>query len=71
MYSMKVSKENDYFELCIFQGDAWICMELMDTSFDQCYKCIYCDLKETIPEDILGVASLAVSHSKVLNSELL
>lgn len=46
-------------------------MELMDTSFDQCYKCIYGDLKETIPEDILGVASLAVSHSKVLNSKLL
>ncbi|XP_020611311.1 dual specificity mitogen-activated protein kinase kinase 4-like [Orbicella faveolata] len=42
------------------EGDAWICMELMDTSFDQCYKHIYGVLLETIPEDILGMTSLAV-----------
>lgn len=42
------------------EGDAWICMELMRTSFDQCYKHIYGVLMETIPEDILGMTSLAV-----------
>ena len=36
-------------------------MELMDTSFDQCYKHIYGVIMETIPEDILGMTSLAVS----------
>ena len=35
-------------------------MELMDTSFDQCYKHIYGTMMETIPEDILGMTSLAV-----------
>lgn len=42
------------------EGDAWICMELMTTSFDQCYKHIYGVLHQTIPEDILGMTSLAV-----------
>ena len=36
-------------------------MELMKTSFDQCYRHIYGVLHETIPEDILGMTSLAVS----------
>ena len=36
-------------------------MELMTTSFDQCYKHIYGVLHQTIPEDILGMTSLAVS----------
>ena len=39
-------------------------MELMDTSFDQCYKHIYGFLLETIPEDILGMTSLAVCFFK-------
>lgn len=51
----------DILNIAFFQGDAWICMELMVTSFDQCYKHIYGVLMETIPEDILGMASLAVS----------
>lgn len=42
------------------EGDAWICMELMTTSFDQCYKHIYGVLLQSIPEDILGKMSLAV-----------
>ena len=36
-------------------------MELMTTSFDQCYKHIYGVLLQSIPEDILGKMSLAVS----------
>ncbi|RMX38310.1 hypothetical protein pdam_00010930 [Pocillopora damicornis] len=42
------------------EGDAWICMELMHTSFDQCYRHVYGVVMETIPEDILGMTSLAV-----------
>ena len=41
-------------------------MELMDTSFDQCYRHIYGVLQDSIPEDILGVSSLAVRlHSHI------
>ena len=36
-------------------------MELMHTSFDQCYRHVYGVVMETIPEDILGMTSLAVS----------
>ena len=36
-------------------------MELMDSSFDQLYKCVYAVPNETMPEDILGKTSLAVS----------
>jgi len=36
-------------------------MELMTTSFDQCYRQLYNVLHQTIPEDILGMTSLAVS----------
>lgn len=43
------------------QGDAWICMELMETSLDILYKLVYGKLGQAIPEDILGVIALAVS----------
>lgn len=52
---------SDCFFFGLFQGDAWICMELMTTSFDQCYRHIYGVLHQTIPEDILGMTSLTVS----------
>ena len=45
------------------QGDAWICMELMDTSLDQCYRHLYGVIQQSIPEDILGMISLAVSYT--------
>ena len=45
------------------QGDAWICMELMDTSLDQCYRHLYGVIQQSIPEDILGMTSLAVSYT--------
>lgn len=44
-----------------FQGDCWICMELMATSLDKFYKYVYCVLDDVIPEEILGKITLAVS----------
>ncbi|XP_029933063.1 dual specificity mitogen-activated protein kinase kinase 4b isoform X1 [Myripristis murdjan] len=41
------------------EGDCWICMELMSTSFDKFYKYVYCALDEVIPEEILGKITLA------------
>lgn len=46
-----------------FQGDCWICMELMSTSFDKFYKYVYSVLDDVIPEEILGKITLAVSIS--------
>lgn len=45
----------------VFQGDCWICMELMSTSLDKFYKYVYCALDNVIPEEILGKITLAVS----------
>lgn len=42
-----------------FQGDVWICMELMDTSLDKFYKKVI-EKGKTIPEDILGKITVAV-----------
>ncbi|KAJ7402102.1 hypothetical protein BTVI_89339 [Pitangus sulphuratus] len=41
------------------QGDCWICMELMSTSFDKFYKYVYSVLDDVIPEEILGKITLA------------
>ncbi|KAM9779703.1 dual specificity mitogen-activated protein kinase kinase 6-like [Neosynchiropus ocellatus] len=42
-----------------FQGDVWICMELMDTSLDKFYKKVI-EKGKTIPEDILGKITVAI-----------
>ncbi|XP_053566699.1 dual specificity mitogen-activated protein kinase kinase 4 [Bombina bombina] len=41
------------------EGDCWICMELMSTSFDKFYKYVYGVLDDVIPEEILGKITLA------------
>ncbi|XP_069785603.1 dual specificity mitogen-activated protein kinase kinase 4-like isoform X8 [Narcine bancroftii] len=41
------------------EGDCWICMELMSTSFDKFYKYVYGSLDDVIPEEILGKITLA------------
>lgn len=41
------------------EGDCWICMELMATSFDKFYKYVYSSLDDVIPEEILGKITLA------------
>lgn len=46
--------------LCfVFQGDVWICMELMDTSLDKFYKKVI-EKGKTIQENILGKIAVAV-----------
>lgn len=50
----------NYHSLFVFfQGDVWICMELMDTSLDKFYKKVI-EKGKTIPEDILGKITVAV-----------
>ena len=44
-----------------FQGDVWICMEVMDTSLDKFYKMIY-PKDQTIPEEVLGKIAVSVSR---------
>lgn len=44
-----------------FQGDCWICMELMDTSLDKFYKIVHEKLNQRIPESFLGKVTMAVS----------
>lgn len=48
-----------------FQGDCWICMELMDMSLDKFYKFIYERMNDRIPECILG--KITVATVKALN----
>lgn len=48
-----------YIVRCIFQGDVWICMELMDTSLDKFYKKVI-EKGKTIQENILGKITVAV-----------
>ncbi|EDO48408.1 predicted protein [Nematostella vectensis] len=42
------------------EGDAWICMELMEISFDKCYKLVYGSIEQIIPEEILSKVAYAV-----------
>ena len=44
-----------------FQGDCWICMELMSISLDKFYKFTSNHMAQSIPEDILGKITVAVS----------
>ena len=37
-------------------------MELMEISFDKCYRLVYGTLNQVIPEDILSKVALAVSN---------
>lgn len=53
--------EYSLFVFLFFQGDCWICMELMATSLDKFYKFVYGSLDDVIPEEILGKITLAVS----------
>lgn len=46
-----------YLGCFITESDVWICMELMATCFDRLLK----RLRTSIPEDILGKVTLAVS----------
>ncbi|XP_066291239.1 dual specificity mitogen-activated protein kinase kinase 4-like isoform X2 [Branchiostoma lanceolatum] len=51
-----------FFGALFKEGDCWICMELMDTSFDKFYKYIY-SLNRYMPEDILGMVTVATVKS--------
>ncbi|KAK2727902.1 hypothetical protein QYM36_008397 [Artemia franciscana] len=48
-----------FYGVLFKEGDCWICMELMDSSFDKFYRFVYERLKERIPEVVLGKIALA------------
>ncbi|CAG0887429.1 unnamed protein product, partial [Darwinula stevensoni] len=66
-----VMKSNDcpyivqFYGAVFEEGDCWICMELMDTSLDKFYKFVYEQLRQRIPECILG--KITVATLKALN----
>ncbi len=54
-----------FFGAIFKEGDCWICMEVMDTSTDKFYKFIYEQLRESIPEKVIG--KITVATVKALN----
>ncbi|CAH1793797.1 unnamed protein product [Owenia fusiformis] len=59
-----------YYGALFREGDAWICMEVMDTSLDKFYKKVY-ELETQIPEVVLGkITSAVVKALHYLQSEL-
>ncbi|RDD43886.1 Dual specificity mitogen-activated protein kinase kinase 4 [Trichoplax sp. H2] len=60
-----------FYGAVFHEGDAWICMELMTISLDKFSKLVYCNLKQTFPEDFLGKISVAVVRAlNYLKTEL-
>lgn len=61
-HEMKISKQVvmksnqcpfivQFFGALFYEGDCWICMELMDASLDQFYKFVYRKMRERISEE--------------------
>lgn len=67
----KVMRSNDcpyivqFYGALFWEGDCWICMELMATSLDKFYRFVYKRLNSVIPEEILG--KIAVATVKALD----
>ena len=54
-----------FYGALFWEGDCWICMELMSTSLDKFYRFVYHRKNDRIPEDILG--KIAVATVKALD----
>ncbi|XP_039263192.2 dual specificity mitogen-activated protein kinase kinase 4-like [Styela clava] len=54
-----------FYGALFWEGDCWICMELMSTSLDKFYRFVYKRLNSVIPEEILG--KIAVATVEALN----
>ena len=54
-----------FYGALFWEGDCWICMELMSTSLDKFYRYVYDRKKSRIPEEILG--KIAVATVKALD----
>uniref|UniRef100_H2YTH0 mitogen-activated protein kinase kinase n=1 Tax=Ciona savignyi TaxID=51511 RepID=H2YTH0_CIOSA len=48
-----------FYGALFWEGDCWICMELMSTSLDKFYRFVYLRVKKRIPEQILGKIAMA------------
>lgn len=54
-----------FYGALFWEGDCWICMELMSTSLDKFYRFVYRRQNSVIPEEILG--KIAVATVEALN----
>nr|CAB3263617.1 MAPKK4 mitogen-activated protein kinase kinase 4 [Phallusia mammillata] len=54
-----------FYGALFWEGDCWICMELMATSLDKFYRFVYHRQSQRIPEEILG--KIAVATVKALD----
>lgn len=61
IFRIRMSASIETTHVFSFQGDCWICMELMATSLDKFYKFVYQHLDSSIPEAILSKITYAVS----------
>lgn len=52
----------NFYGSLFWDGDVWMCMEIMDTSLDKFYKTAN-KKNENIPEDIIGMIAFAVVHA--------
>jgi len=60
-----------FYGALFWEGDCWICMELMSTSLDKFYRFVYGKKKSRIPEEILGkIAEATVKALHYLKEEL-
>ncbi|CAI2356831.1 unnamed protein product [Caenorhabditis sp. 36 PRJEB53466] len=48
-----------YYGITFHEGDAWMCMELMDLSLDKLYMISHDIVKTIIPEEVLGAVAVA------------
>uniref|UniRef100_F6XXW0 mitogen-activated protein kinase kinase n=1 Tax=Ciona intestinalis TaxID=7719 RepID=F6XXW0_CIOIN len=48
-----------FYGALFWEGDCWICMELMSTSLDKFYRFVYLRERKRIPEEILGKIAMA------------
>lgn len=48
-----------FYGAIFWEGDCWICMELMATSLDKFYRFVYRKIRNVIPEEILGKIAFA------------
>lgn len=60
-----------FYGAVFWEGDCWICMELMSTSLDKFYRFVYNKMNDRIPEDILGkIAQATVKALDYLKESL-
>jgi serine/threonine protein kinase len=53
----------DFYGLCIYEGQALLCMELMDLSLRDLYLQVHKNNPQTFPEEILGYVFVVIVNA--------